>query len=87
MKLNWGCGAGLRGRVGRGLSGFELRSPTGQAWEGDGEEGPKLASPRWGKMTHWPGECDGGWRVLSGGQKWGTSRLGKDLRFRGPGFQ
>ena len=44
MKLNWGCGAGLRGRVGRGLSGFELRSPTGQAWEGDEEEGPKLAS-------------------------------------------
>lgn len=56
MKLNWGCGAGLRGRVGRGPSGFELRSPTGQAWEGDEEEGPKLASPRWGKMTHWPGE-------------------------------
>ena len=68
-------------------SGFELRSPAGQAREGDGEEGPKLASPRWGKMAHCPGECDGGWRVLSGSQKWGTSRLGKDPRFRGPGFQ
>lgn len=50
MKLSWGCGAGLRGGLGRGLSGFELRSPKGQAREGDGEEGPKLASPRRGKI-------------------------------------
>ena len=50
MKLSWGCGAGLRGGLGRGLLGFELRSPAGQAREWDGEEGPKLASPRWGKI-------------------------------------
>ena len=81
----------MRGRAarqgGEGSLGLELRSPAGQVREGDGEEGRKLASPRCGKMTHWPGECDGGWRVLSGSQKWGTSRLGKDPRFRGPGFQ